>query len=276
MKKVLICIVLLLIIGGKCFSQSKSYHNPFGVPDELWETFKKGLDLGDEGKWSEAFPFLKYVADKGNVAYAQKEVAVCYQNGEGVSVDFQEAFNYMYKAATNPEPRITAFGGLADFYRMGIGTSKNLEEAFKWYRKGAGLMLIPGDLSRNQEIVEDMYQVGCAYLYGNGVKQDGNQAVYWLTKADEEGNRKAASVLAIAYLNDNLGLEKNETEGVKWLERAATLDLLNPLLFYYRGIVHRDGLGNTPIDKSKALKLFELAAELGYTKAYDEIRKLEK
>lgn len=273
MKKLIICIIFLSMVGDRCFSQSKSYSNPYGVPDELWETFKKGLDLGEEGKWSEAFSYFKVVADKGNVACAQKEVAVCYQNGEGVSVDFKEAFNYMYKAATNPKPWITSFGGLADFYRMGIGTPKNLEEAFKWYRKGAELILIPGDLSRNQEIVTDMYQVGCAYLLGEGVKQDGNQGIYWLRKAEENGYSKATMTLAMAYLC-GAGIPKNEIEGVKWLKKSAETGNANAQ--YELGNAYMNGVGNLPKDNSQALKWFKKAASQGYTSALDKIRILER
>lgn len=293
MKKLIICISFLLMIGGKCFSQSNPYNvpdeiwkayekglsrstpysNPYEVPDELWETFKKGLDLGYEGKWEEAFSYFKVVADKGNVACAQKEVAVCYQNGEGVSVNFKEAFNYMYKAATNPKPWITSFGGLADFYRMGIGTPKNLEEAFKWYRKGAEAEPIPGNLSSYQEIVTDMYQVGCAYLIGAGVKRDGVQGVYWLRKADENGHPEAKMTLAMAYLC-GAGIPKDEVEGVQWLKKSAETGNANAQ--YELGNAYMNGVGNLPKDDSKALEWFKKAASQGYTSALDKIRMLER
>ena len=276
MKKLIICIIFFSMVGDRCFSQSKSYGNPYGVPDELWETFIKGALLGEEDKWAEALPYFKTVADKGNVACAQHEVAICYLHGEGIDGSFTEAFKYMYKAATNEKPWGSAFADLGDFYEKGIGTPKSFEEAFKWYYKGTGVEKTPFAIMDEHKIAKCMYKVGIAYLEGKGIQQDRTQAVSWLIKADEQGYREAASILAIAYLSGDLGLEKDDVEGVKWLNRTSLLSDYTPLLFYYKGIVHRDGLGNTPIDKAEALKMFEMAAGLGYTKALDEIRKFEK
>ena len=272
MKKLLICITLLSMIGGKCFSQGDN-PNHFYVPDELWDTFMKGYQLANEGKWAEAFPFYKYVADKGNVAYAQCDVAVCFQNGEGTSINLTEAFNYMYKAATNAKPWGNAFHGLGEYYRLGLGRPKNLEESFKWYYKGTGIEDIPFVIWDKEMTAKCMFKVGCAYLFGEGVKKNGDQAVLWLTKADENGYDKAAPTLAAAYLSGEMGVEKDEVEGVKWLKKAAEFDTY---MQYQMGIVYRDGIGNISKDNSKALEWFKKAAANGYMPALDDIRKLER
>lgn len=270
MKKMLICIALLSMIGGKCFSQGDNPDH-FYVPDDLWETFMKGERLGAEGKWSEAFPYFKLVADKGNVAYAQHEVSVCYQNGDGIPVNLTEAFKYLYRAATNIKPWGPSFKALGDYYRIGIGTSKNLTEAFKWYRKGAEPPSFV--ITSDEDIAECMFRVGLAFALGEGIKQDNQQAIFWLAEADKKGHVHASGILAFAYLNGD-PFPKDEVEGVKWLRRSAELG--NAVSQYGMGMSYSVGTGNTPIDKIKALEWLKKAAANGYTKALDEIRELEK
>ena len=273
MKKLLICITLLTMIGGKCFSQG---NNPdhYYVPDELWETFMKGYQLGAEGKWTEAFPYFKTVADKGNVSFAQNEVSACYRDGDGVPVSFVESFKYMYKAATNAKPWGPSFFHLGEMYRMGIGIKKNLEEAFKWYYKGTNTENIPFVITDDETIANSMYAVGYAYLIGEGVQQDAAQAIHWMEKSYEHGDTRGAATLALAYLSGEMGIKKNEVEGVKWLKRT-DIDH-NGYWQYEMGKVYRYGIGNTPVNNEEALKWFRKAAANGYTKALDEIRLLEK
>ena len=273
MKKLLICFAFLSMMGGKCFSQGDD-PNRFYVPDELWETFMKGYQLGAEGKWGEAFSYFKVVADKGNVSFAQNEVAACYRDGDGIPVNFTESFKYMYKAATNPKPWGPSFCNLAEMYRLGIGTPKNLEEAFKWYYKGTGTEKIPYVITDEETIAKCMYAVGYAYLMGEGVQQNGTKATFWMEKSYEHGYTKVAGTLALAYLSGELDIEKNEVEGVKWLKRT---DIDHDGYWQYEmGKVYKYGIGNTPINKEEALKWFRKASANGYTKALDEIRALEK
>ncbi|MCH5308461.1 MAG: sel1 repeat family protein [Prevotella sp.] len=274
MKKVFICIVLLSMMGGECFSQSvwRMVKPIFSDADkEALTALDKGYALAEQGKWAEAFPYLKFGADKGNISIAQHEVAICYQEGDGVAQDFAEALKYLHKAATNPKPWGAAFLSLGNCYYMGIGTPKNYEEAFKWYLKGADIP--DGVVTREDITAQCMHRIGYAYLVGQGVQQDGNQAVYWLKKAAEYEDDRSIRILAVSYLSGD-GVEKNEVEGVKWLKKA--VEFGDAYLQYQMGIVYENGIGNTPKDKSKALEWYRKAVENGYTPALDAIRKLER
>ena len=107
MKKLIICIIFLSVIGGKCFSQIS--------PKHLTSDYIEGAMLAEKGDWDKAYRFFKAEADKGNEA-AQYQIAMCYAQGEGVTVNFQEAFNYMYKAATGNTPWIYAYEKLGYYY----------------------------------------------------------------------------------------------------------------------------------------------------------------
>lgn len=274
MKKMFICIVLLSMMGGECFSQSvwRMVKPIFADADkEAITALDKGYALAEQVKWAEAFPYLKFGADKGNISVAQYEVAICYQEGDGVSQDFAEALKYLHKAATNPKPWGAAFFSLGDCYYMGIGTPINYEESFKWYFKGAAPP--NGVVSDDDTTAECMYRVGYAYLTGKGIQQDGNQAINWLTKATKYDNAHAIQTLAMVYLSGE-GVEINEVEGVKWLKKA--VEFGDAQMQYYMGVVYENGIGNTPKDKSKALEWYRKAVENGYTPALDAIRKLER
>lgn len=276
MKKMFICIVLLSMMGGECFSQSvwRMVRQVFADADtEALNALDKGYALAEEGRWTEAFPYLKFGADKGNISIAQHEVAICYQEGDGVSQDFAEALKYLYKAATNKKPWGAAFQSLGDYYNNGIGVPKNYEEAFKWYYKGAN---VPnGTVTNEYTTAKCMYRIGYAYLVGQGVQQDANQAMSWLTKAAENDDEQAIRTLAVACLSGE-GVEKDEVKGVKLLKKAVEFEFGDAYLQYQMGIVYENGIGNTPKNKSKALEWYRKAVENGYTPALDAIRRLEK
>lgn len=258
MKKLFICIILLSMMEGKCFSQVSPNHM---TPDYL-----KGYMLGaQEGKWIEAFPYLKTEADKGNEA-AQYQVALCYERGEGVDANFQEAFSYMYKAASGNIPCEQAYTHLGLYYRDGMGCSQNYSEAIKWFRKGAESSSI------KETKTSCTFHMGIMYLEGWGVQQDYAQSVYWFRKAAEQGHAVAAHNLGNRYIFGE-GVMENEVEAVKWWRKAAELDYAPAQ--YNMGLVYLRGTGNTPINKSIALQWFKKAAAQGMTDALIEIAELE-
>ncbi|CAB4484458.1 unnamed protein product [Rhizophagus irregularis] len=64
-----------------------------------------------------------------------KNLAICYENGEGTGKDLEKAFHWYQKAAENDNTG--AMDNLAICYYHGEGTEKNLEKAFHWYQKAA-------------------------------------------------------------------------------------------------------------------------------------------
>lgn len=62
-------------------------------------------------------------------------LAKCYQQGDGVAKNTQEAFRHMKAAAEAGYTK--AYCELADMYRGGRGVAKSREQAELWYRKAA-------------------------------------------------------------------------------------------------------------------------------------------
>jgi TPR repeat protein len=73
---------------------------------------------------------LKKAAAQGK-ADAQYELGMCYQNGEGVGLDEEEAVRWYLAAATQGNAR--AQYSLALGYFNGSGVKKDEKEAIRWY-----------------------------------------------------------------------------------------------------------------------------------------------
>lgn len=68
------------------------------------------------------------------------------------------------------------------------------------------------------------YGMGNLYASGEGVEQDFIQAVMWYEIAADKGHVHAIDVLATAYLNGGLGLNKDSKKAIELLQRGAALD----------------------------------------------------
>ena len=107
------------------------------------------------------------------------------------------------------------------------------------------------------------YFIGYMYYKGQGVDQDGEEAVKWFRQAAEQGDVKSQVRLGVMY---RLGLtvSKNYKEAKKWLRMAAeqedTKAQYNLALMYFGG----EGMQQ---DNSEAVKWYRKAADLGLPRA---------
>ena len=81
----------------------------------------------------------------------------------------------------------------------------------------AQLLLRP--LARDGNM-DAQYLLGSLYSSGgNGVAQDGKEAVKWLARAAEQGHQQAANALGMMYVS-GMGVKMNEAEAKKWIALA--------------------------------------------------------
>ena len=136
----------------------------------------------------EAFKWFLKSAKQGYVK-AQHNTALCYHQGTGTSMNQQESEKWFTKAAKQ--------GYAESQYNLGTGyyQERRFEEAFKWFLKAA-----------EQGIPEAQYNLGICYGKGEGVQQDTQKAIEWLTKASNNGLAVAAIQLEmIKTQQDNTG-----------------------------------------------------------------------
>jgi TPR repeat protein len=102
--------------------------------------------------------------------------------------------------------------------------------------------------------------VGYFYAKGVAVPEDDREAIEWFRKGAERGSAKAQLNLGLALANGK-GVEKNESEGLRWIDCAAQSRL--PEARYAQGETYLWGQFGRAIDYKKALAVFRSCAEEG-------------
>lgn len=141
---------------------------------------------------------------------------------------------------------------LAWCYLNAHGVEKDMNEAFRWYRKAA-----------EQGNAEAQNEVGASYLYGVAVEKDPVEAVRWYRKSASQGFAAAQASLGACYL-DGVGVSKDEAEAVFWLRKSAAQGYPNAQ--YLLGLCFDNGWGVAQ-DKVETVRLYRMAAAQGFAAA---------
>jgi hypothetical protein len=153
-----------------------------------------------------AVRWLRAAAESGLVR-AAFQLGTMYRDGHGVARDYKVAESWFRNAAASGHTGAwRALAALASAQASGEFTGVRAE-AFR------------GDPQAQFQLAR-WYQAG-----REPVGTDPAEAVKWLRKAAEQDNAEAAYELGVAYLDGN-GVERNATNARLWLERAAARGLL--------------------------------------------------
>lgn len=139
-----------------------------------------------EQSYSKAFFWFEKAAKQG-YANAQHNLALCYESGIGTDVDYVSAASWYERAAK--QEHATAQNHLGLCYDIGIGVEKCIHEAIHWYKRSAMNGYAGGQ-----------YNLGISYLHGENGLPDYDQAAFWLSLADENGEARAKKALMICEL----------------------------------------------------------------------------
>ena len=148
-------------------------------PQELYE---KGETCWENEDYEAAVKWYRKAAEQGFVE-AQFELALCYENGDGVPQDDAESITWYYKAAE--QGHAIAQNNLGVHFHDGKGVNRNYAEALKWYYKAA-----------EQGVENSLYGIGLCFENGQGVPRNLIEAVKWYRKAAEKGFELAKLKLA--------------------------------------------------------------------------------
>ena len=127
--------------------------------------------------FAEAFAWCQRAAD-GELAWAQFNLGLMYQKGEGVTRSDGEAAHWYRLAAA--QGCADAQQRLGDLYYLGQGMPRNYTQAALWYRRAA-----------EQGSARAQFQLGHLYDVGLGVEHDYTQYRYWTRLAAEQGHEDA-------------------------------------------------------------------------------------
>ena len=164
-----------------------------------------------EGAYKLAVPMLEYATDQGSIKasiyYCQwliKNRSKMPKEPDYLKKLMEDSIN---SGLLSEEEKAMCYGSLAKILHDGIGTSRNLPEAFEYFKKGAAL----GD-------VKAVAKVGQCYLYGEGVTKDGKLALEWSEKAANEGNETGIRNVAVCY-DFGTGTKKDAKMAIEWYKK---------------------------------------------------------
>lgn len=154
-----------------------------------------------------AFKDVEAKAFQG-VPEAQHDLAAIYTAGQGgAKTDFVQASKWFEEAALNGIAN--ARYNLGVLYHQGLGVTQDTAKAINWYKAAAA-----------QNHPEAQYNLGIAYIEGVGTEYDPQKAAANFESAARAGILEASYNLGLIYENGLLGTPQIE-DAVYWYSRAA-------------------------------------------------------
>ncbi len=190
-------------------------------------------------------------------AQASYKIALMYEKGLGTNVDYELAFRNYFNSATKAD--------LADaHYKMGqlLETEKfktndiGKEQANGCYQKALELYL---KAEKEMENKSTELTIGTMYAKGQGVEQNEDKAVEWLTKSAKKDNAIAYQKLGAIYADEN-SRYFDMNKAVKCLEQSSKIG--NHFANYQLGKIYSDPNGKF-YDLNKAIPNLQTSAEQG-------------
>ncbi|CAI2168522.1 20503_t:CDS:2 [Funneliformis geosporum] len=188
---------------------------------------------------------FEYIKAKQSFTINLVLLALFHQLGIGTPVNARKAFELYKEASTNNTFAAYVVG---ECFLYGQGISKNVAEAYKFYKKSAEGGFAPA-----------YKKVGLCYDMGTGVAVDKEKAFYWIEKSAEADDNYGQYTLGRFYEIGN-GCEKDESMGFAWYVKAADQGITAAL--HKVGICYKYGIG-TSINTYKAVEHFKRAAMEG-------------
>jgi len=135
-------------------------------------------------------------------------------------------------------------------YSEGLGVEKNIEEAYRYYKKAHDLGLMLGTTL-----------VGYSYIYGSGVKKDVCAGLKLYNIAVQKRTELAQVMLAFEYNNGNT-IPNNPKEYLRLIQEVVEGGSLT--MYYLLAQLYREGIeGYVEQDTNQAMALARIAAERG-------------
>jgi len=210
---------------------------------------QESQELSDKYK-TFSFDEIKVLEAK-NDPVAWSEIAMRYQEGNGVEKDSEKAAS-LYKQSAELG-YLAAIGNFGASLLKGTGIEKNEIEAINWFRLGAER----GDAMCQHNLAK-------CFRDGSGIEQDDSKAIYWYQKAVNQNYGEALNDLGWMY-DHGRGVEKDTKRALELYHSAA--DLGSEHSMSNIGIHYENGRG-TGEDIDLANEWYLKAAEAGHVNAH--------
>lgn len=193
------------------------------------------------------------LAEEGNLNAILVVAGHLYISGDSKN-DAMKAFELYALGAEQGDALCQLMTGYC--YQFGLGTSSDLKEAERWYRKSAD----NGD-SRALE--------SCAFLLIETERLDEGFAM--LAEASERGSMEAAVYLGDAFSGLSIG-EENFQQAVSFYERGAQLG--SGYAMRRLGDIYRQGAGQVKADPDAAYYRYAQATQMGEPSGYEAMGRM--
>jgi len=156
--------------------------------------------------WAEDYKPEPYSAEllkkaKAGDAKAQRDLGLCYFNGDGVTQNYEESTRWSSKSVESFHAQMEkTFSATMRNYKPEPYSAELVKKAKA------------GDAKAQCDL-------GVFYYKGEGVTQDYEEAFKWLTKSAEQGNANAQVILGNCYYFGK-GVVKDEKEAMKWWNKV--------------------------------------------------------
>lgn len=210
-----------------------------------------------DDNYTDALKSYEQASAKGDVL-GDYNLALMYEYGKGVPVDYQKAKVLFTNAANNGKDE--AMNQLGGMYFYGLGQARNTQEALMWYKKAAE--------SGNSNA---LYALGLLSETGVATKLDFPDALKYYKDASDKGNEKAMLALARMY-HYGLGVEKDPKVSASIYQKL--VERQNAYAQYQLGTYYIEGTAGERIPE-KGRQLLEQASENGNLQARKVLRRLD-
>ena len=175
-------------------------------------------------------------------AKAQNHLGWCYENGQGVAKDTNEASKWFRKSVEHLSSDDIRKSADQTYQKASAGDSE------AQYTCGSVAWAMKDDLAGQRESLI-------------------NEAVYWYTKSAEQGNTQAQVNLGFMYLN-GIGIEKDASKAAKLFSAPSEKDDAKAQYFLGQAYLHGDGIEK---NENKSFVLFKKSAEQGHVDAQAQL-----
>jgi TPR repeat protein len=206
-------------------------------------------------------------AEAGEVE-AQVKIGISYEEGLGVSIDYDEAYRWFKMASLKGNNE--AYYRIARFYEYGLSVDQNDENAFEWYLSSASTGFIPAihwmmQYYEDQQ-AEQLIWINQGMEYDDPFsyfryallleKTDTDESLNYFIKGKDSEDIEARGILSILTLNGTYPFYKN-AEAIEYLKVASLNGYSRCQVFL--GWLSEFGIFLPP-DTKLAFSLYESAA----------------
>lgn len=224
--------------------------------------FNKAVCLLQKKEYGEAYDALLSAAEKG-LAAAQCELGYMYAEGLGVPQDPEKSEHWYRMAAIQGDG--SALVSLGFMYYDGTVVPKDRSETAKLWKRALNIRPYPPGWKTWHANVEAL--LGDMYLKGDGIEQNYDEALRYLSLAAEVGNTVAQANLAYMYAK-GIGVTQDYNKAIEWGMKSAMQG--NAESQWSLGGVYERGEG-VEQDFNKAVEWYKKAAMQGYAPAQNEL-----